>query len=438
MKISFYPTRVFALLFIIPLVFAILNFYSKIFIYITIISDILILLIGFIDILVSPSYKKVDIFVEDVYYFNINSYNLLKVIFTNKNNSNVRFFIKFDLDISFDRDYSNDIFLIEKDQTKEKFIKIFSKRRGEFQVNYIFLKGFSLFRFFNIYIRENRNFKIIVLPYVSKVNQSFRLLQRRIYIEEGLNLNREIGDGNDFEMLKEYTKDDPYNRIEWKATARLRKPVTKIYRMNNSLDIILLIDCGRIMSTEVKNLSLLDYAINSSLLLSYASVKNNDTLSIICFSNDIKRYIPHIKDRKDFNSLRNILATINYDFFEPDYKQAFIFLSNNIRKRSLIIFFTDIIDDSNINIFKESFSLLLKRHFVLLILLQDKNLFEIGESIPFKEDDIYKKSAAADMILKRERTIEMLKKLGIDILDIFPEELNVELLNKYINIKNKS
>lgn len=438
MKISFYPTKFFLLLFIIPVIFTILNFYIKIFFYLTILVDILIILVGIIDILISPSYKKIDILIDDRYYFKVNSYNLLNLTFINKNSLKVKFFIKFDFDSSVNREYSNYLFTINEKERKEKQIRIFFNRRGELKCNYIFLKAISLLYFFNIYVKKDINLNIVVLPSISKTNEGLKLLQHKIYLRKGMNKSKEIGDGNDFEMLREYTKYDQYNKIDWKKTAKLRKPVVRIYKMSNFLDIILLIDCGRIMSTEVKGMSLLDYSINSSLLLSYAAIKNNDILSIICFSDSIKKYIPQIKNSKDFNSCRNILAGVDYDFVESNYKEAFIFLSNRVKKRSLVIMFTDIIDDSNIDIFKSSFSILLKRHFVLLILLRDKNLFKIAENIPLKEEDIYKKVAAADMILRREKTIERVKKIGIDVLDIFPKDLSLELINKYIEIKNKN
>jgi uncharacterized protein (DUF58 family) len=290
----------------------------------------------------------------------------------------------------------------------------------------------------NIYRKFNHTLKINVVPTTFSKNESFRFLQKIIKKYEGKQKNILFGDGKNFEMLRDYNKGDEFGKIDWKITARRRKPVTRIYRLENNFELSIMIDCGRMMSTEIKGLSLLDYAVNATIILSFAAIKGNDSVSFTAFGSDIKKYIPSSKNIKIIKKLNYTLTDLQYEFAESDYHLAFSFIKSKLSKRSLIVLFTDIIDDSNIKIYHKYLSILKKKHIVLLVLLKDKNLFDTAESIPNKNTTIYTKAAAVDLILRRNKTIYNLKKLGIEVLDLFPEEVTATTLNKYLSIKHRN
>jgi uncharacterized protein (DUF58 family) len=263
-------------------------------------------------------------------------------------------------------------------------------------------------------------------------------MQREIKQREGLQRNKLIGGGINFEMLKDYEKSDEFSRIDWKATARRRIPVTRVYRFENNVELAIMIDCGRIMSTEVYGKSLLDYAVDAANLLSYSALRGNDNVSFTAFADKIIQYIPPVRTMKNFKKINLSLTHLQYHFVECNYQTAFTFVRSKLSKRSLIVIFTDILDDSNIREFHKIFMQMQKKHLVLLILLRDKNLFFTANSGNITKESIYMKAAACDLVLKRNKTIFDLKRLGIHILDLYPEKANTIVLNKYIELKNRN
>jgi len=439
MKNGIYPTKLTLYFFIIPFLLIIISFFFNEIILLALVLNIILFLLILVDILISPNYKKkVEIKIIIDKHYKINAYNDFTLLIKNNNRLPAKFYFMMDLDYSFDRNYSKKIIKIGPMQEREVRLKIFAKRRGEFEIKYFFIKCKSLLNLLYFYRKFKYSVKINVAPFVSNINETFKILQEKIKKIEGFQKNNLIGDGHDFEMLRDYIKGDEFNKIDWKATSRHKKPITKVYRLENTLEVALLIDCGRLMATEVSGMSLLDYAVNSSLVLSYAAVKGSDKVSLTCFGADIIKYVPPVKTKKDIKKLNYVLTDIEYQNIESNYQTVFSFIKQKLSKRSLIILLTDIIDDSNIRIYHKYLSLLKKKHIILLVLIRDKNLFNVGKSLLSDKVNIYTKTAAADLILRRHKTIFDLKKLGIDILDLYPEEITPKIINKYIEIKNRN
>jgi uncharacterized protein (DUF58 family) len=447
MKNGVYFTKLTLLLFIVPLVFFVLSVIFEplkiininIFVFIGIIIDLMLFIMIFLDGFLSPDYKKkIKIEIIENKIFKINSYNNIKIKVENNNRLPVNFYYLLDLDYSFDREYSKNIINVGPLQEKVIDIKIFAKRRGEYKSELFFIKGLSLFKLLYFYNRVKHDITFEVVPFIGNVNEDFKIIQKKIKKFEGFQKNNMIGDGHDFEMLRDYVKGDEFGKIDWKATSRQRKPITRVYRLENTLEVAIMIDCSRLLSTEVKGMSLLDYAVNSALVLSYSAIHGHDRVSLTCFGADIIKYIPPIKNKKDVKKLNYVLTNVEYQHVESNYQTAFGFIKQNLPKRSMIIIMTDIIDDSNIKIYHKYLSVLKKKHIVLLVLIRDKNLFNIGESLLSGRLTVFTKAASADLILRRNKMIFDLKKLGIDILDLYPEEITAKVINKYVEIKSRN
>ena len=438
MRNGIYPTIKTLLLFTIPLLLIICSFWIQFVSYIGLSLNLFLIIIIFFDLYLSPGYKNLEIKVEFEKYIKLNKYTNFTLTVNNKNKIPAKLYILLDLDISFNRNYSKKLIKIPPLQKTEIKLKIFANRRGFYESKNFFIKGISLFGLLNIYRKFEHSLKINVVPTTFSKSDSFRFLQKIIKKYEGKQKNKLYGDGKDFEMLRDYIKGDEFGKIDWKITAKRRKPVTRIYKLENNFELSILIDCGRMMSTEIKGLSLLDYAVNASIILSFAAIKGNDSVSFTAFGSNIIKHISSSKNIKIIKKLNYTLTDLQYEFAESDYHLAFSFIKSKLSKRSLVILFTDIIDDSNIKIYHKYLSMLKKKHIMLLVLLKDKNLFNIAESIPGKYNSIYTKAAAVDLILRRNKTIYNLKRLGIEVLDLFPEEVTTTTLNKYLSIKHRN
>ena len=163
----------------------------------------------------------------------------------------------------------------------------------------------------------------------------------------GVRRTRKVGQDNDFERLRDYTLDDNYKHIDWRATARRRKLTVKDFQTSQSQRIIFLLDCGRMMTNEAAGLSLLDHSLNAMLMLSYVALRQGDSVGLICFSDEIHTFVP---PRGGMNQMNRLLHA-SFDRFpqlvESRYDQAFLYLTSHCKKRSLVVLMTNVIDEVN-------------------------------------------------------------------------------------------
>jgi uncharacterized protein (DUF58 family) len=246
---------------------------------------------------------------------------------------------------------------------------------------------------------------------------------------------RKIGQDNEFERLRDFTRDDNYKHIDWRSTARRSRLTVKDFQANQSQRIIFLIDCGRMMANEAAGLSLLDHALNSMLMLSYVALKQGDSVGLICFSDSIHSFVP---PRGSMNQMNRLLHSV-FDRFprlvESRYDEAFVYLASRCRKRALVVLITNVIDEVNASQIDRYLSSLTGKHLPLGVLLRDRQVFDAAESTDSSETAIYRAAAAADVLLWRHQVLSDLSSKGVLTLDLFPDELTAPLVNSYLNIK---
>ncbi|MDO5580846.1 MAG: DUF58 domain-containing protein [Planctomycetia bacterium] len=325
--------------------------------------------------------------------------------------------------------------------------------RGAFLLEKIYLAVYSPLRLWK---------KEIVLPVKDEINvypdlrqiSEYELLARseRLHML-GLRKSRRIGQDNDFERLRDYTLDDQYKFIDWRATARRNKLTVKDFQMSKSQRIIFMIDTGRMMNHTVKGIACLDYAFNSMLMLAYIALKQGDEVGFLAFSDDIRQYIAPRGGLSQMNHLIHGCFNIFPESVESRYDQAFAYLDTHCRKRSLVVFISNIIDQRNSGQIEARLHNLGGRHLPLGILLRDHLLFDPlirqmkakkdlkTENSDFQEQskeaeiEFYRSGAAGEILAWRCKVLKQLSSNGALTLDVFPEELTVPLINKYLQIK---
>ena len=152
------------------------------------------------------------------------------------------------------------------------------------------------------------------------------------------------GRGSMFESLREYVRGDDLADVAWKASARHGRLITRNYETERSQNVLVVLDCGRLMVPQVDELSRLDCAINASLLLSYVAMKQGDYIGLVAFSDRIEAYVPPVKGRAALCRMNEALYRLEARLRESNYEQVCRFLALRHRKRSLIVILTDVID----------------------------------------------------------------------------------------------
>lgn len=311
-------------------------------------------------------------------------------------------------------------------------------RRGVFRLNHIFYRYKTLSGLLFIYGKQAVNLEIEVFPDVKEINQYLMMTRRNKLYEIGIHRNRFRGMGTNLEYLREYQKDDDSRRIDWKASTRNNKLVCKEFQLESNNLVAIVLDCGRLMTAEQGGMNSLDYAVNAALILAYVANKVGDGITVFAFSDKIIGELPPVKGRNMMSRVLQFLTRLQPDFVESDYQQVFEHLNLRLKRRALVIFFSDLIDDVNYTLFYKYLSILGKKHIPLFILLRDILLMKNADLSPGKVEDVYISAAAADMYIRREDVIKKLRQKKINLLDLLPHEVTPALIDKYLELKSRN
>ncbi len=277
-----------------------------------------------------------------------------------------------------------------------------------------------------------------VYPNLIDVRRYDLMLRRNRLQELGLRSARQFGEGTEFERLREYTPDDEYRRINWKATARRHRPITIEYQTERSQNVIAILDCGRMMQSPVQQMAKLDYAVNAVLLLSYVASGKGDKVGMMSFAADVDRFLAPKQGRGQFYRMLEMLYAVDAQPVEPDYGRALTYLAHKQRKRSLILIFTDISGGAGLSSLIESVTPLAKRSLPLVVTISDPDVVAASRQIPADSAAVYQRAAAAQLLDERQLTLEQLGRRGVLTLDVPANQLSLAVINRYLALKARS
>ena len=299
----------------------------------------------------------------------------------------------------------------------------------------VYLRASSRLGLWHRYYEYPCESQLNVYPDMKQLSKYALLARTNRLSQMGLRRTRRIGQDNEFERLRDYTLDDNYKHLDWRATARRNKLTVKDFQSSQSQRVIFLIDCGRMMTNEVAGLSLLDHSLNAMLMLSYVALQKGDSVGMIAFSDKVHAFVP---PRGGMNQMNKLLHA-SYDRFpelvESRYDQAFLYLSAHCQKRSLVVLVTNLIDEVNANQIHLYLSGLAGRHLPLGVLLRDHRLFDAADLAFPSGEDLYASAAAAEILTWRQQVLTALEHQGVLSLDVFPEDMTAPLVNRYLEIK---
>lgn len=285
-----------------------------------------------------------------------------------------------------------------------------------------------------------------VYPDLLAIRSYDALLHRAQLQELGLRNTRQRGTGTDFERLRDYTPDDEYRRINWPATARRHSPIAIDFETERNQNIFILLDIGRLMATRLPlpddptqsprghALTRLDYAINATLLLSYASLQYDDRAGLAAFSDHITRYVAPGRGRRHFLTLIEAMYDLQPDGTEVDFGAVLGYVAARATRRSLVVLFTDV-DGTDTTVLVRHLTHLARRHLVLLVTLRDPAVEQLAQLAPVDSDAVYDRSIAMTLLQERARLARDLQHRGVMTLDVSAGQLSPALINRYLAIK---
>ena len=287
-----------------------------------------------------------------------------------------------------------------------------------------------------------------VYPDVHSV-RTWELLARQDRQHSLTRTTRKLGGESEFEQLRDYSRDDDFRSIDWKATARRGKLTARQYQLESNQNLMFLLDGGRLMTAETAGLSLFDHALNSTLMLAHIAARGGDRVGLISYADEVLAFVPPSAGRKAVQTLIAAGYALHPAMVESEPEKAFHVLNLRVRKRTLVVLFTQVIDERSAEELIRFTRGLSPRHLPLIVLFRDVEVHALltGEAAapegrpqaPSKarigDVELYQRGAAAEIVAWRDQLLRSLKNHGALVLDVDPSGLTPALINRYLEIK---
>jgi uncharacterized protein (DUF58 family) len=249
---------------------------------------------------------------------------------------------------------------------------------------------------------------------------------------------RQHGAGTEFESLAEFRQGDDPRRIDWRTTAKHQRPVVRRYQVERHRDMMILIDCGRLMGATTERGSKLDCAIDAAMILARVGLQSGDRCGLGLFDHQVRGYLPPMSGAASMNAIAECVYDAHVSWIESDFTPMFATLQRRQAKRSLIIIISDVVDAETSSQFRGSLLHLKKRHLVLFAALRTPLLGRVVDEPVATMLDASRKAVTFRLLREREEALHTLHRGGIHVLDVLPEQLTAPLINQFIELRLKN
>ena len=275
-----------------------------------------------------------------------------------------------------------------------------------------------------------------VLPSFRALKQFDLLAMSQNLAESGNKRIRKLGQSLEFEQIKEYVTGDDLRSINWKATARKGgQLMVNRFTDEKSQQVYCLIDKGRVMKMPFNGMSLLDYAINATLVLSRVALVRQDKAGLLTFADQIGTFLPAGRKSTQMSHILEILYNQQTRFQETDYEKLYALVRTRITQRSLIVLFTNFESLTGLQRQMPYIRSIAKNHLVLVVFFENTGLQQIREKETDTIEEVYTQTIAEKFAYEKRLIVKELNQHGIATILTAPENLTVETVNKYLEIK---
>ncbi|MBR8536546.1 DUF58 domain-containing protein [Carboxylicivirga sediminis] len=361
--------------------------------------------------------------------------NLVKLTFTNNFPFPVTINVIDELPLQFQKRDFNIRTYLKVGETKNMSYHLRPTERGEywFGALNVFIK--SPLRLVERRIQFNLKQYVKVYPAFKEMRQFEMMAISNRLTEVGIKKIRRIGHQMEFDQIREYTKGDDYRTINWKATARRSSLMVNQYQDEKSQQVISIIDLGRTMKMPFEGMTLLDYAINASLVLSKIAMLKQDKAGLITFNNKVRTVVPPQRNSKQMQVIMEALYNQTTRFEEQSIQALYTSIRRNVHQRSLLVIYTNY---ESLSAAKRQLPMLQKLandHMVVIVFFENTELKQLTDAKASDMEGIYVKTIAEKFAYDKKRIVLELERYGIHSVLTAPENLTVETINKYLELK---
>lgn len=326
-------------------------------------------------------------------------------------------------------------FRLTANAQKQLTYKLRPVERGEYEFGRIILYVSSLL---GLLLRRHNMAaaqKVSVYPSYQQMRKYQLLSQTTIQTEQGNKRMRKIGHSMEFEQIKEYVQGDDVRSVNWKATARKGSLMVNNYTDERSQQVYCVIDKGRLMKMPFGGLTLLDYAINSTLVLANVCLQKQDKIGLITFANKMGSLLA--ADRKPIQreNILQLLYNQQTAFLESDFEMLYMQIRSRIKQRSLIVLYTNFESLSGLNRQLGYLRSIARHHLLMVVFFENTELHKLTKAEAKDIEDVYIKTIAEKFEFEKRLIVKELKKHGILSILTPPEKLTINAVNKYLELK---
>jgi uncharacterized protein (DUF58 family) len=313
-----------------------------------------------------------------------------------------------------------------------------ARARGDWPLGPVVLRIAGPFGFVARTVRIPMDDRITIIPSIAHLHR-YQLLALQFRLRElGARNLRRRGAGTNFTGLRDYVPGDDPRHIDWKATARRLRPITREFSIEQGQTVMLVIDAGRLMTQLAGALPRFEYALSSALILANVAVQSGDAVGLLLFDDQIRAYVPPARGPAAIRAIRDALVPAQATVTEPDYAAAFRTLAARHRRRSLLVIFTDVIDDRSSRSLIAHTTRGAHTHLPLVVALRNDAL--VTAALPSGRtttDTLYESVAAEELLSARDEALERMRRAGVSVVDVKPEAMTAAVVNRYLELKGR-
>ncbi len=322
--------------------------------------------------------------------------------------------------------------------------EIMPAQRGDLKLGKLFVRYQSALRLAERWAVAETSATVRVLPNLEQAKQQTLYLIRTRQVAMERRRRRFRGLGREFESLREYRTGDEFRNISWTATARRSKLITRVFQVERSQTVWIVIDAGRLLREQIVRgggalrLSKLDYAVDAALALTQVAMHSGDRVGLLAYGREIQQNLNAARGAQHLHSIVDSLSLVHPERYEADHGRAAHALLSEQHRRSLIVWITDLAETAGTPDVVEYALQMTRRHLVLFAAIGQPDLNERVAQRPQNEEDMFRYIAAIEIVQRRELLLRRLRQRGVLAMELMPGALAASLVNQYLDIKDRS
>ena len=398
----------------------------------------LIFVTALVDLFLSHDLRRVEVRRETSDVMSVGARNAVRIWFINRNREPLE--VEFHDEHPLPGETAGLPFSITLPPLRERYrvYHLEPRHRGQHKFGDIYLRCPSRFGFWSLHEQRPLPQPVRVYPDIQAVHGIELLARKNRMAETGGKLSRLHGSDTEFDRLREYRREDELRRIDWKASARVQKLISREYVVERNQNILFVLDCGRSMCNELDGVSHLDRALNAAIAVGYVALRQGDNVGLLACSNQVRRWVRPVRGTGGIQSLIRQTYDLEPDYEATDYGLMVEELRRRYRKRSLVILLTHTLDDLHLESICQHVRQLKNPHLVLVSFLQNVPLVNRMNTVPQTDPEAFQVAAAMEMVTTQSLEIARLQRSGLLVLDTLPEQLSANLISRYLDIKARN